>query len=303
MTRRRSLPPGGTPPRAAVASPQRSAVPLARRALLGGTLAALLPGCAQVGARARTEDEPVREHAALVRFFGDEGVPGCFALRDIAGGGLRVVNGPRAAQRFVPASTFKIPNTLIALEAGAVRDEREVVPYGGRPQRFPQWERDLNLREAYAASSVPIYQELARRVGRERMRAAVAAFGYGNAEIGAAVDGFWLDGPLQISAVEQTEFLTRLARGRLPVSARSLAVLRDISTVQAHGGAVLRAKSGWLFDARPQLGWWVGWVERGSAMHSFALNIDMAGAADAPKRERIGRRLLEHAGVWPPGAT
>ena len=39
-----------------------------------------------------------------------------------------VHNPARAAQRFSPASTFKIPHTLMALDAGAVRDEFEVFP-------------------------------------------------------------------------------------------------------------------------------------------------------------------------------
>lgn len=292
MKGRRSLPPTGAP-RFAVASPCRSAhhgIMFTRRALLGSALGAALPGCAQV--------DRVTADESLGRFFAEEGVVGCFALRDVVTGGLTLVNAARARQRFTPASTFKIPNSLIALEAGAVRDEREIVPYGGGPQLFPQWERDLNLRDAFAASSVPIYRELARRIGPARMRAAVAAFGYGNAEIGSVVDRFWLDGPLAISAVEQTDFLARLASGKLPVSEANLRLVRDITTVQRRGDAVLHAKSGWLFDTRPQLGWWVGWIERGAGIHSFALNIDMAGAADAPKRERIGRRLLEHFGVY-----
>ncbi|MBA3590694.1 class D beta-lactamase [Methylibium sp.] len=261
-----------------------------RRALLGGAFAAVLPGCAPFAG--------ANEATALDRFFSEERTAGCFALLDAATGESRLVNGRRARQRFAPASTFKIPNSLIALEAGAVRDEREVVPYGGKPQLFPQWERDLNLREAFAASSVPVCQELARRIGLARMRAAVAGFGYGNAEVGGVVDRFWLDGPLAISAIEQAAFLVRLAQGSLPVSARSLAIVRDISTVETRAGAVLHAKSGWLFDAKPQVGWWVGWVEQAGGLHGFALNIDMQSIADAPRRERIGRRLLEHFGVF-----
>lgn len=297
MKGRRSLPPTGAP-RSAIASARVSthdAAFLTRRAVLGSALGTALTGCAQPGGV--IADEP------LGRFFTEEGVVGCFALRELVGGSLRLVNAARAQQRFTPASTFKIANSLIALEAGAVRDEREIVPYGGGPQLFPQWERDLNLRDAFAASSVPIYRELARRIGPARMRAALAAFDYGNGEIGSVVDRFWLDGPLAISAVEQTGFLARLAGGKLPVSEHNLRIVRDITTVEKRGDAALHAKSGWLFDTRPQLGWWAGWVERGAAMHSFALNIDMAGAADAPKRERIGRRLLQHLGVYPPTAA
>lgn len=279
------------------APPDAAGFSASRRALLGGGLGGAL--WARLPSALAGE-----EQAAAERAFADEGVAaGCFALRDVASGALTLVHAARARQRFAPASTFKIANTLIALEAGAVRDAQELIPYGGRPQPFPQWERDMNLGDAYAASNVPIYQELARRVGPARMRVALAAFDYGNAEIGGVVDRFWLDGPLAISAVEQTGFLARLAAGKLPVAERHLAILRDISRVDRRGGASLHAKSGWLFDTRPQLGWWVGWVEAPTSMHSFALNIDMAGAQDAPKRERIVRRLLQDLGVFPATAS
>lgn len=66
------------------------------------------------------------------------------------------------------------------------------------------------MREAITLSAVPIYQEIARRIGHGRMRDWVKWSRYGNEEIGTAVDRFWLDGPLQITASEQTLFMGRL---------------------------------------------------------------------------------------------
>src|SRR5690606_38824824 len=111
---------------------------------------------------------------------------------------------------------FKIPNTLIGLSVGAVSSVDEVLPYGGKPQPFKAWERDMSLRDAISASNVAIYRELARRIGLERMRDHVARIDYGSAEIGTKVDDFWLSGPLKISAVEQTLFLASLADSALP---------------------------------------------------------------------------------------
>ena len=78
----------------------------------------------------------------------------------------------RAKKRFTPASTFKIANSLIGLDVSAVKSVDEVLPYGGKPQRIKEWERDMGLREAIKMSNVAIYQELARRIGIERMRKA-----------------------------------------------------------------------------------------------------------------------------------
>lgn len=110
--------------------------------------------------------------------------------------------------RFLPASTFKIPNSLIELSVGAVRSVDEVLPYKGPSQPFVKaWAKDMGRREAISLSNVPIYQELARRIGLDRMRENIVRMDYGNKEVGASVDSFWLSGPLKISAVEQALFL------------------------------------------------------------------------------------------------
>ncbi len=242
----------------------------------------------------------VVERPDLAAVFAEHGTPGTFVLYDVSGGRPTVVDGARAGRRYVPASTFKIANSLIALETGAVKDEREVVPYGGEPQPFPQWERDMDMRDAVRASSVPVYQEIARRIGRKRMQAYLNRLGYGNRKIGTVIDRFWLDGPLQISALEQARFVARLAQGKLPLSERSQRIVRDILWLEEKDGATVFGKTGWVFSPQPpQIGWWVGWVEREGQVYAFALNIDMASADDTPKRIAIGRSLLERLGVLP----
>jgi beta-lactamase class D/pimeloyl-ACP methyl ester carboxylesterase len=241
--------------------------------------------------------EEVVERPDLAAVFREYGMPGTFVLYDAGSGRMTVVDRARAERRFVPASTFKIANSLIALETGAVRDEREVIPYGGQPQPFKSWEKDMDLREAIRASNVAVYQEVARRIGPARMQSSLERLGYGNQRIGSVVDRFWLDGPLEISAVEQARFAAQLARQSLPLSARSQSIVRDILRLEDKDGASLFGKTGWIFDRAPQLGWWTGWVERGGRIHSFALNVDMASAEDAPKRVALGRALLARLGV------
>lgn len=233
-----------------------------------------------------------REAPELARFFSDRGVQGTFALLDLATDTIVVSNETRAKQRFTPASTFKIANSLIGLETGAVKSVDEVLPYGGKPQRFKHWERDMHLRDAIKASNVPIYQELARRIGFERMRAGVKKLGYGNMEIGNVVDRFWLDGPLAISAVEQTEFLGRLVEGKLPLGTEAMRAVKEITLLEKTETYALHGKTGWHLDGKQQIGWWVGWVERDGKAYPFALNIDMKGEDDAAKRVPLGRDCL-----------
>jgi beta-lactamase class D len=242
--------------------------------------------------------ETLIERPNLESVFTEQGAPGAFVLVDVAQDKLTVVNRARAEKRTVPASTFKVVNSLIALETGAVRDENEILPYGGKKEPIKEWERDMGLRDAIRISNVPIYQEVARRVGLERMQAMVEKLDYGNHEIGKVVDRFWLDGPLEISPVEQARFLARLARRELPLSQRTQAIVRDIVRLEERNGAALYGKTGWAVSTKPNVGWLIGWVERGEAVHSFALNIDMATAQDAPKRMAIVEAMLERLRVY-----
>lgn len=226
--------------------------------------------------------------------FADAGHVGTFAAVDARNDRLIVVNGPRAATRYVPASTFKIPNTLIALETGVVKDADEVFRYDGKPRRVKAWEKDMTLREAIAVSNVPVYQEIARRVGLERYRDWLTRLDYGNRDPGTALETFWLSGPLAISAIEQARFLAKLGQGRLAVSDRSRAILRDIIRIEEHDGRTLYAKTGWSGT----IGWWTGWIEHGGAVTAFALNMDMTRIEDAPKRITIAKALMNQIGLF-----
>jgi beta-lactamase class D len=245
-----------------------------------------------------------KENAALARLFEGQGVKGTFVLLDIKSGTTQVHNAERAAKRFVPASTFKIPNSLIALETGAVKSVDEVVPYGGKPQFLPEWEHDMPLREAIKLSAVPIYQEVARRAGTKRMREWVTRMGYGNEKIGAVVDQFWLVGPLEISAIEQTRFLARLVKGEFERREENMKAVNEITVLDKSGAYVLHAKTGWASTVDPDIGWWVGWIEHdGTLTATFALNIAMPAKEDAAKRIPLGRACLVELGAWPSPAV
>ncbi|MDB6154179.1 MAG: class beta-lactamase, partial [Chthoniobacteraceae bacterium] len=211
----------------------------------------------------------------------------------------RFYNRARAVKRFIPASTFKIANSLIGLNTGAVKSVDEVLPYGGEPQPFKDWEHDMPLREAIKLSAVPIYQELARRIGLQKMTEGVKALGYGNQIVGDRVDRFWLDGPLEISALEQVQFLARLINGTLPVNAEALKAVREITLREHEERFDFHYKTGWGTSTKPHVGWIVGWVEAKEGSYPFALNIDMAEEKDAPKRLRIARGCLQALGKLP----
>ena len=267
-------------------------------ALPGLLLTSLPAPAAAADARLRWREEP-----AVAALFRQAGVQGTFVLLEESSGRLRGTGRTRATQRFSPASTFKIPNSLIGLSLGAVSSVDEVIPYTGDPNPWiPEWLDPMGLRRAIRVSNVPIYQELARRIGLVPMQEAVQRLGYGNGQVGTDVTTFWLRGPLAISAVEQTQFLARLAHGRLPFPAEAQRQVVEITRLDGGPGWSLHAKTGWQNGPGAGVGWWVGWVQRGARITPFALNIDMAGPADAPKREQLGRASLRSLGILPDAA-
>lgn len=230
--------------------------------------------------------------------FSARGVTGTFAHLDLQTDRVTLVGAARAQKRFIPASTFKIPNTLIAIETGAVSGPDEVFAWDGKPRAFKTWDKDMTLAEALRVSNVPVYQEIARRVGLKSYEDWLDTLGYGNATPGTAVDRFWLDGPLTISAIEQTSFLAALCLEELPLRRASQQAVKAMLRQDERKGRTLYAKTGWCTSTSPNIGWWVGWVEGEGRKDTFALNIDVASEADLPKRIEIGKVILARMGLF-----
>lgn len=264
---------------------------ISRRLLLG---AALCPALARAD-----EATPTVLRPELSRLFADAGVQGTFVALRLAPRELTVADESRARAPMIPASTYKIPNSLIALETGVVGDvDQEAFRWDGVTRDIAEWNRDHTLRTAIKYSVVPVYQEIARRIGAARMQSYVDAFDYGNRDIGGGIDRFWLDGNLRISALGQIVFLEKLYRDQLPLSKRSMTLVRDILPVVEAGGARLRAKTGAsVKDGKLALGWLVGWAGEGERATIFALNLDLRGAADLAQRAPLAAEMLGRIGA------
>ena len=231
----------------------------------------------------------------LAKRFADVGTAGTFVGYKVDDYLVIASDANRSGEAKLPASTFKIPNSLIALETGVVGDpDKDVFKWDGVTRSIEAWNRDHTMRSAIAASAVPVYQEIARRIGQERMQEYLDLFEYGNRDIGGGIDQFWLTGNLRIDPVEQVDFVDRLRRGVLRISGRSQDLVRDILPVTKVGDAIIRAKSGLLGAeiGKPSLGWMVGWAEKGSAQTVFALNIDCREPRHIADRMNISQQCL-----------
>jgi beta-lactamase class D len=261
-----------------------------------------LLAAAAIAPRAVANVAPQRSEIrdSLAKYFADEGTAGTFVGYKTDDYLIIASDKDRSGQAFLPASTFKIPNSLIALETGVVVDpDKDVFKWDGVKRSIETWNQDHTLRSAIAASAVPVYQEIARRIGAERMQKYVDLFEYGNRNIGGGIDRFWLTGDLRIDPVQQIDFVDRLRRGVLPISKRSQDLVRDILPVTKAGDATIRAKTGLLGAelGKPSLGWVVGWSEKGGAQTVFALNIDIREPRHVASRMTLAQQCLTDIGA------
>ncbi|WP_165973532.1 class D beta-lactamase [Luteibacter rhizovicinus] len=254
-----------------------------------------------------------REHPEWAPIFDDAGLRGTIVVYDERNDTYDVFDAERAKHRYLPASTFKLFNAMVALDTGAVKDEYETVPWDGTVRTLSgppktEWNRPNSLASGMRYSTVWFYREMARRAGEPRMRDWLHRVGYGNEKIEGGIDDFWLNDTLRISAEEQVAFLRRLADGTLPFSARAQETVRRIAITESQPTYVLHAKTGMATEGAQNaskgkksdgLGWYVGWVESNGRRWFFASNIDIVKPEDVDKRVEVAKRILAIEGALP----
>lgn len=235
----------------------------------------------------------VSERADFAKYFRAAGVEGTFLFYDLQNNKYLAHNVALGDRGYIPASTFKIFNALVALETGVIRDENEILKWDGVQRSVTAWNQDHSLRSGFKVSAVWFYQEIARRIGLERMQRYVKRVGYGNRDIRGGLDTFWLTGELRITPREQIDFLVRLHQNNLPFAQQTMDTVKDIFIFEQGADYVLRGKTGWA----GKVGWFVGYVEREARAYFFALNIEIKKDKDTMARIDITKNILRDLNV------
>jgi len=229
-----------------------------------------------------------------------ERVTGTIALLDTQDGVLGCSDVALCQERVSPASTFKIPHSMIALEAGIVDGPDTLMPWDHQSYANEDWNQDLKFRDAFRLSCLPCFRDVARKVGPAGEREWVQKLGYGNRDT-SGDEKFWLQGALRISPVEQIDFLRRFEENQLPISGRTADIVRDIMTLDITESYVLRGKTG---SAEPpgeprELAWFVGFLELGERRVFFAtlLTGHAAGVDPLKARRSVTERVLRMKGL------
>ncbi len=237
----------------------------------------------------------------LKKYFDAKNVEGCFTMLNNADGKVTVYNMALDTQRFTPASTFKIVNSLIGLQTGVVPSDKMVIKWDGKKRWNRDWNKDMDMKEAFKVSNVAWYQELARRIGKVTLQQWIDSVGYGNHNISGPIDSFWLNNQLKISPDEQLGLMKRLYFDQLPFRKSVMQNVRELMMQEDNTTYKLSYKTGWGFDdVGDNIGWITGWIEENRHVYFFVTfvkspdqKIDMRNV-----RLDITRDILKHYGFF-----
>jgi beta-lactamase class D len=245
---------------------------------------------------------------SLGKYFDENKVEGCFSLMNNGTGKFTVYNLSRFRDSsYLPASTFKIVNSLIGLQTGKITNDSMVIKWDSVQRSVADWNQDLTMFKAFRVSAVPYFQEVARRIGRDTMEHWLDSIGYGAGvkdtvfKIRTAIDTFWLDNSLKISPAEQQGLVKQLYFNQLPFFKSYQEMVKRAMLFENDANYRLGYKTGWGFtEQNHALGWIVGWVEENNHPYFFVLNIESSDSNyDMSKvRLKILKDILTQLGFF-----
>ena len=212
----------------------------------------------------------------MKKYFDEQKADGTFALFNNGNGRFTFYNLPRYRDSaFLPASTFKIVNSLVGLQTGVISGDNMVIKWDGVQRSNPAWNKDLSMYEAFRVSAVPYFQEVARRIGKDTMQHWLDTLSYGTVKIKGPVDSFWLDNSLKIKPDEQLGLVKRLYFNQLPFFTPYQETVKKAMLFEDKPAYRLSYKTG-LGDKENgrQMSWIVGWIEENRHPYFFVLNME-----------------------------
>jgi len=224
----------------------------------------------------------VKQDKSLKKYFDENKVDGCFALMNNATGKFTVYNLSRYRDSaYLPASTFKIINSLIGLQTGVISSDTMTIKWDGIKRRVEDWNKDLTMYEAFRVSAVNYYQEVARRIGKDTMQRWLNIVKYGaksdtdKVVIKSAVDSFWLDNSLKVTPDQELGVVKQLYFDQLPFFKTYQESVKRAMLFEDNANYRLGYKTGWGFtENNHAIGWVVGWIEENNHPYFFVLNVD-----------------------------
>ena len=254
----------------------------------------------------------VTEDNTIKKYFDSAQVTGCFGLFDNAQGQFTIYNLPAFKDStYLPASTFKIVNSLIGIETGRIVNENMLIKWDGITRTYPggdtavAWNKDLTMKEAFKVSAYPYFQEVARRIGKDSMQHWLDTLGYGQRyskfKISNNIDTFWLDNTLKVTADEQLGLVKKLYFEQLPFFKSTQQAVRGLMLQEDNANYKLSYKTGWAHTGNGNaIGWITGWIEENRHLYFFVLQLISVNPAYDMKPARIDilKKILVSMGFF-----
>lgn len=244
----------------------------------------------------------VQTDDSLKKYFDENHVTGCFGIYDNGQDKFTIYNLSRFKDStYLPASTFKIVNSLIGLQTGVITNEKMVIPWDGIQRPIAAWNKDLTMEEAFRVSAVPYYQEVARRIGKDTMQHWLDTLGYAQRydtpKITNNIDTFWLDNSFKVTPDEEMGIVKKLYFNQLPFQHRVQDIVKKVMLQESNANYTLSYKTGWGKENGKSIGWVAGWIEENQHPYFFVLNIEGDASTDMVNvRKNILMGILKQLG-------
>jgi len=155
-----------------------------------------------------------------------------------------------------------------------------------KDQWTPVWdfqEGYVVYKESWKASQTPqswmkdsciwYSQIVAVELGMDTIKTYLKSLEYGNQDMSGGLTEAWLDSSLKISPAEQVKLIQRMLQEKLQINPRAVALTKDLLFLEELGGGEkLFGKRG-MWSSSEEIGWFVGWIEKGKNFFPFAYNI------------------------------
>jgi beta-lactamase class D len=213
-----------------------------------------------------------------------------------------------------PCSTFKIAISLMGYNEGLLINETD--PQWSFEKGYvnynKNWKQSHNPSLWMKHSCVWYSQKLTQMLGMKKFQEYVRKFSYGNQDTSGdtgknnGLTQAWLSSSLEISPEEQLQFLQSLIDNKLPVSLKAHEMTRNILFVEelsegwqlygktGNGSQLNRDKTQKL---NLQIGWFIGWVQKGDRKIVFVKCIKDIEKQDTyaslRAKDAVKERMLE----------
>ncbi|WP_198042573.1 BlaR1 family beta-lactam sensor/signal transducer [Oceanobacillus sp. AG] len=233
----------------------------------------------------------------LSTYFKDD--EGSFVLYDAQADSYRIYNKNQSTLRVSPNSTYKIYSALFGMEANTITSENSTIKWDGEDYPFDSWNRDHNLYTAMANSVNWYFQELDKSMPLDKIQENLKGIHYGNYDVSAGKERYWMESSLKISPVEQVQLLKAFYFNEFGFEEKNVQAVKDSLRIKELDDFHLSGKTGTgMVNGENINGWFIGYVENGVNIYFFATNIQNDTDVSGSKAVDITLSILNDKGIF-----